>query len=73
MITELRTPIIDLEKMRLYSTEAIDHYPKLRCPGRHFHSNVFESQYACAFQNAQRLKCWFIEYWGEGTSYEKSV
>ncbi|KAH0558782.1 hypothetical protein KQX54_000556 [Cotesia glomerata] len=64
-------PIIDIEHMRFYSPDNVEDFAKVRCPIREFHSK--KGGFACAFQNAQHLKHWFMDYWGVEPSYGKSV
>lgn len=71
MMSDPCPPIINIENLRLYSIDAVNHYPTFRCPNRCNH--LLTSNYACAYESTQRFKQWIMEFWGTGASYEKSI
>lgn len=70
IMTDYSAQIIDIQLMRHYSFENVDRYNKEKCPLRLYHRR---RTHACAFQNIQQLKRWFLEFWGDNPSYEKSA
>ncbi|KAH0563775.1 hypothetical protein KQX54_006277 [Cotesia glomerata] len=63
--------VLGSQKHKFHSPDNVEDFAKVRCPIREFYSK--RRRFACAFQNAQQLKHWFMDYWGVKPSYEKSV
>ncbi|CAD6241239.1 GSCOCG00012616001-RA-CDS [Cotesia congregata] len=70
LIDDPSVVIIYLTKMRHYSIDNIE-FTRFKCPSAVHTSTGYLK--ACAFQNVQQLKLWYLKFYGCQPSYNKSV